>query len=213
MLKRFVLLVRHLPSQKRATDCFCTPHITRNLSKRNQSMVNTASRTVEQLVTRRSDSIIKSPEDKRLYRGLELSNGMKVMLVSDPTTEKAAASLDLNIGHLNDPRELPGLAHFCEHMLFMGTEKYPTENEYQNFLTTHGGNSNAFTSTDHTNYHFEVASPHLMGALDRIGMSYNGQVCTFMKGKVFVSSKVRHNDEPIGNEVIQVWVVEQLSGS
>ncbi|KFD65259.1 hypothetical protein M514_00656 [Trichuris suis] len=167
MLKRFVLLVRHLPSQKRATDCFCTPHITRNLSKRNQSMVNTASRTVEQLVTRRSDSIIKSPEDKRLYRGLELSNGMKVMLVSDPTTEKAAASLDLNIGHLNDPRELPGLAHFCEHMLFMGTEKYPTENEYQNFLTTHGGNSNAFTSTDHTNYHFEVASPHLMGALDR----------------------------------------------
>uniref|UniRef100_A0A5S6QRK5 Insulin-degrading enzyme n=1 Tax=Trichuris muris TaxID=70415 RepID=A0A5S6QRK5_TRIMR len=167
MLKFVLPLVRFLPSQKRSASCCSAFPILFNLSRRQKSIMNSVSRTAGQLVLRRSDSIIKSPEDKRLYRGLELRNGMKVMLVSDPTTEKAAASLDLNIGHLNDPRELPGLAHFCEHMLFMGTEKFPTENEYQNFLTTHGGTSNAFTSTDHTNYHFEVASPHLMGALNR----------------------------------------------
>lgn len=37
-----------------------------------------------------------------------------------------------------DPAELPGLAHFCEHMLFLGTEKYPVENEYPRFLSEHG---------------------------------------------------------------------------
>ena len=34
------------------------------------------------------------------------------------------------LGHMSDPQELPGLAHFCEHMLFLGTKKYPEENEY-----------------------------------------------------------------------------------
>ena len=44
------------------------------------------------------DNIIKSPEDARLYRGLELKNGMKVLLISDATTDKSAASLDVHIG-------------------------------------------------------------------------------------------------------------------
>ena len=68
-------------------------------------------------------SIIKSPDDDRLYRGLNLPNGLKVVLVSDPTTDKAAAALDVHVGHMSDPWNLPGLAHFLEHMLFLGTEK------------------------------------------------------------------------------------------
>jgi len=44
------------------------------------------------------DNIIKSPEDARLYCGLELKNGMKVLLISDQTTDKSAASLDVHIG-------------------------------------------------------------------------------------------------------------------
>lgn len=66
-----------------------------------------------------------------------------------------------------DPWELPGLAHFCEHMLFLGTAKYPSENEYSKFLSAHAGSSNAYTSTDHTNYHFDVKPEELPGALDR----------------------------------------------
>ena len=56
------------------------------------------------------------------------------MLVSDPDTQKAAASLIVNSGNLNDPPEVSGLAHFCEHMLFLGTEKYPEENHYSKFI-------------------------------------------------------------------------------
>lgn len=70
-------------------------------------------------------------------------------------------------GSLSDPDELPGLAHFCEHMLFLGTEKYPCENEYNKFLSEHGGGSNAATSSEHTTYYFDVVPEHFEGALDR----------------------------------------------
>lgn len=76
------------------------------------------------------NDIAKSPEDKREYRGLLLKNGLKILLISDPTTDQSAASMDVNVGSMQDPWELPGLAHFCEHMLFLGTGKYPIENEY-----------------------------------------------------------------------------------
>lgn len=50
------------------------------------------------LILRRIDDIIKSEEDKRQYRGLELANRMKVLLVSDPNTDKSAAAMDVNAG-------------------------------------------------------------------------------------------------------------------
>ena len=127
-------------------------------------------------VKRSYDNVEKSEEDKRLYRGLELNNGIKVgiwsiptliktriqvLLISDETTDKSAAALDVHIGHMSDPVNLPGLAHFCEHMLFLGTEKFPDENEYSKFLSQHGGSFNAFTSSDHTNYYFDVSPEHL----------------------------------------------------
>ena len=82
---------------------------------------------------KREVTIIKSGADERSYRGLVLENGMKVALVSDPATDKAAAALDVHIGSMSDP--IQGLAHFCEHMLFLGTRKYPDENEYNKYLS------------------------------------------------------------------------------
>jgi insulysin len=52
-------------------------------------------------------------------------------------------------------------------MLFLGTEKYPDEKDYNVFLNEHGGNSNAYTDTENTNYYFDIAHPHMKGALDR----------------------------------------------
>lgn len=67
--------------------------------------------------------IEKSPHDEREYRLIRLENGLEAMLVHDAKADKAAASMNVNVGHLSDPEELQGLAHFCEHLLFMGTEK------------------------------------------------------------------------------------------
>lgn len=105
--------------------------------------------------------------DDRSYRYIQLPNDLKALLIHDPKADKAAAALDVNVGAYEDPEELPGLAHFCEHLLFMGSEKYPDENEYSSYLSKHGGSSNAYTGSQNTNYFFEVNHEHLLGALDR----------------------------------------------
>lgn len=108
----------------------------------NQSLANPAASNPKH--TRFAD-ILKSEEDKREYRGLVLDNGMRVILISDPQTDKSAAALSVEVGYLSDPEEVPGLAHFLEHMLFLGTAKYPEENSYSTFLASNGGTSNAST--------------------------------------------------------------------
>ncbi len=59
---------------------------------------------------------------------------MQCLLVSDKDVEKSAACLYVNVGSLHDPSEINGLAHFLEHMLFLGTKKYPEENYYSSFI-------------------------------------------------------------------------------
>ncbi|KAI1314496.1 Insulinase (Peptidase M16) [Mortierella claussenii] len=117
-------------------------------------------------------SIEKSLNDDRLYRLIRLKNDLEVLLIQDPNVDKSAAALDVHVGHLSDPKNLQGLAHFLEHLLFMGTAKYPRENEYSEFLSQHSGSSNAFTGLDNTNYYFEVGHAHLEGALDRFAQFF-----------------------------------------
>ena len=68
----------------------------------------------------------------------------------------ASVSLSVNCGSLNDPMTRQGLAHFLEHMIFMGSSKYPDENAFSNLISSHGGFSNAYTENEATNYHFRV---------------------------------------------------------
>ncbi|CAF1154978.1 unnamed protein product [Rotaria sordida] len=100
------------------------------------------------------------------YRGLELSNGMLCVLISHPSIDMAAAALDISIGSLADPRDVTGIAHFLEHMLFMGSTKYPGENEYSKLVQSNGGACNAYTSGNRTNYYFDIHPSLLSDALD-----------------------------------------------
>ncbi|KAI3403084.2 STE23 [Candida oxycetoniae] len=121
------------------------------------------------------DAQISKPViDDRHYRFLKLkANDLRVLLIHDPQADKSAAALDVNVGSFADKQyEIFGLAHFCEHLLFMGTSKYPKENEYSNYLSKHSGHSNAYTSSEHTNYYFQVGSNHLEGALDRFAQFF-----------------------------------------
>ena len=116
--------------------------------------------------------IVTSANDSRDYHYFSLSNQLRVLVVSDPATDKAAASLDVNVGSGSDPASRPGLAHFLEHMLFLGTEKYPTAGEYQAFISEHGGSHNAFTSLEHTNYFFDIDPDFLAPTLDRFAQFF-----------------------------------------
>lgn len=110
--------------------------------------------------------------DKRTYRAIELSNGLRVLLIHDQQAKKSAAAMDVRVGSLADPKEHQGLAHFLEHMLFLGTAKYPRVGEYEEYLSTFQGYNNAFTAREHTNYHFEVNHEGLRGALDRFAQFF-----------------------------------------
>lgn len=116
--------------------------------------------------------IVKSPNDKRDYRYLVLDNGLKVLLVSDLTADKSAASLTAFRGSYDDPVKRLGLAHFLEHMLFIGTEKYPEPDGYFKFVQSHGGGSNAYTAIDHTNYFFDIQPEAFHEGLDRFAQFF-----------------------------------------
>ncbi|KAL2952719.1 hypothetical protein AAZX31_19G126700 [Glycine max] len=117
--------------------------------------------------------IVKARIDKRDYRRVVLRNSLQVLLISDPDTDKCAASMDVGVGYFSDPAGLEGLAHFLEHMLFYASEKYPVEDSYSKYITEHGGSTNAFTSSEHTNYFFDVNTDGFEEALDRFAQFFN----------------------------------------
>jgi insulysin len=118
------------------------------------------------------EEIRKSPNDDREYRYLRLDNELQVVLISDPKADKSAASLSAFRGNYSDPDRYPGLAHFLEHMLFIGTEKYPEPDGYFQFVQSHGGSSNAYTSTDHTNYFFDIQPDYFREGFDRFAQFF-----------------------------------------
>ena len=112
--------------------------------------------------------INKSPNDKRTYEVFMLKNGIEVITVSDPDLATSAATLSVGVGQFQDPEDAQGIAHFLEHMIFMGSEKYKKPNEYMQFISENGGSTNAFTATEQTTYLFSINSSMFSEALDRL---------------------------------------------
>ncbi len=115
----------------------------------------------------------QSPNDLKHYLPLTLDNGLRVLLVNNPETNKSAAALAVNAGHFNDPNDRQGLAHFLEHMLFLGTEKYPDGSEYQKFISQYGGTNNAWTATEHTCFFFDIHYLHFDEAIERFSQFFS----------------------------------------
>ncbi|KAF9406616.1 hypothetical protein HW555_013073 [Spodoptera exigua] len=78
----------------------------------------------------------------------------------------AACALCVGVGSYSDPADIQGLAHFVEHMVFMGSEKYPKENEFDSFIKKKGGSDNASTDCEVTTFYFEIQEKHLPKAMD-----------------------------------------------
>lgn len=112
---------------------------------------------------------IKTPSLKnRQIKKICLHNGLEVCMIHDPQVTKSSAGIVVEVGKWDDPVEYPGTAHFLEHMLFMGSKKYPEEEEYFAFIANHGGQTNAFTSFDHTAYGASIDHDAFVEYLDRL---------------------------------------------
>lgn len=115
-----------------------------------------------------TDAINKSDRDERQYRVIELANQMKVLLISDQKAVKSLASLALPVGSLHDPKSQQGLAHYTEHMVLMGSKKYPQAASFSEFLSQHAGSYNASTAAYRTAFYFEIENSAFLPALDRL---------------------------------------------
>lgn len=113
--------------------------------------------------------IITSPNDNRDYQVVDLSNQLQVLVVSDMEAKNSAATLAIPVGSMHNPDEQLGLAHYLEHMLFLGSERYPIINDYSKFMRLNGGYTNAYTAQERTVYGFEVNDKVFPEALDRLG--------------------------------------------
>lgn len=118
----------------------------------------------------------KSPNDERDYAAVTLDNGLKVLMVSDPTTEKSAAALSVGVGAFSDPMDFQGMAHYLEHMLFMGSESFPEPDGYMNFAAENGGSSNAYTSSEITNYMITIENTAFPEALHRLSEFFSAPI-------------------------------------
>ncbi|KAH3682455.1 hypothetical protein WICPIJ_006597, partial [Wickerhamomyces pijperi] len=92
------------------------------------------------------------------HKLIALPNGILTLLISDPAEDLASIGLCIASGANNDPKDVPGLAHFCEHLLLLGSKNYPESNEFHDNLSKAGGRHNAFTTDEQTCYFFEVPS-------------------------------------------------------
>ena len=118
----------------------------------------------------------KSPNDEREYAAVTLDNGLQVLMVSDATTEKSAAALSVGVGAFSDPMDFQGMAHYLEHMLFMGSESFPEPDGYMNFAAENGGSSNAYTSSEITNYMITIENTAFPEALHRLSEFFSAPI-------------------------------------
>ena len=110
--------------------------------------------------------IIKPKNDLRKYKSNIMKNKIKYILVEDNKIDSSYVCVTVKIGSINDPIKYQGLAHFLEHMLFLGSKKYPKEDYFDSRLKECGGYSNAGTADFITYYYFKVNNNNLFEVLD-----------------------------------------------
>jgi len=110
---------------------------------------------------------MKKPlNDLRNYKIGKLDNNINYILIEDNQIDNSSVCVAVKTGTINNPIEFQGLAHFLEHMLFLGSKKYPKENYFDEKVQSYGGSSNAWTDTFETVYYFDVQTKHLEEMVD-----------------------------------------------
>jgi insulysin len=155
-------------------------------------------------------SIIKPTFDIRDFKANKLENNIKYVVIKDITLDRSYISVNVKAGSFNEmllQKDIGGLAHFLEHMLFMGSEKYPNENYFTEKLTSHGGMSNAYTTDYETCYYLTVFTEGLMEMLDIFSR--------FFIDPLFLQDSVSREMNAVNNEHLKNinddnWILEHF---
>jgi len=104
-----------------------------------------------------------------MYELTTLTNGLRVLTVTRPHIQSVSMGFFLGVGSRHESEPLAGASHFIEHMLFKGTERWPTALDIAEAIEGKGGIFNASTGPEMTLYWAKVAAPYLPEALDVLG--------------------------------------------
>lgn len=146
-----------------------------------------------------------SINDKRDIKGFELENKIKIILVSDPDINLSSCSIAVGAGYLHD--EYPGTAHFLEHLLFMGSEKYPEQNDYHSYIQINGGHDNAFTADTMTCYYLALETSFLKKGIEMLSWFFRAPLLneTHIKSEMEIIDS-EHNKNILSDS----WIMDDI---
>src|SRR5690348_7445516 len=90
-----------------------------------------------------------------------LSNGLTIVEVPSNDAESVVVDFFVKTGSRSETEKENGISHFLEHFLFKGTKKYPSAMAISELVDAIGGEMNANTGKEHTQYYIKAASKHL----------------------------------------------------
>lgn len=100
------------------------------------------------------------------YKLTTLPTGLRVFTVTMPGSESVTLTVWVKTGSRNEEREMSGISHFLEHMVFKGSKKRPSAREISEVVDSIGGEFNAATSKDWTNFYIKCRNAHFKTAID-----------------------------------------------
>lgn len=138
------------------------------------------------------------------FEEFTLDNGLRVIVHEDPTVQIAVLNILYDVGSRDEHPDKTGFAHLFEHLMFGGSKNIPN---YDEPLQKVGGENNAFTNTDITNYYLTVPAANLETGFwlesDRmLSLSFDPQVLEVQRKVVIEEFKQRYLNQPYGD----VWL-------
>jgi predicted Zn-dependent peptidase len=138
------------------------------------------------------------------FNRFTLDNGLRVIVHEDNTTPMAVVNILYDVGSRDENPEQTGFAHLFEHLMFGGSVNIPN---YDGPLQKVGGENNAFTSNDITNYYITLPSTNLETAFwlesDRmLSLAFSEKSLEVQRNVVIEEFKQRYLNQPYGD----VWL-------
>jgi zinc protease len=135
----------------------------------------------------------------------ELENGLRVIVHNDPSTPIVAVNILYDVGARDEDPERTGFAHLFEHLMFGGSVNIP---KYDTPLEMAGGENNAFTNNDITNYYLTIPKDNLELAFwlesDRmLGLAFSETSLDVQRNVVIEEFKQSYLNQPYGD----VWLL------
>jgi insulysin len=134
-----------------------------------------------------------------------MDNGLECVIIKDKDANMCGACLNVYIGSVNE--KIDGLAHFLEHMVFMGSKKYPDSNDFMSSINKNGGKTNAYTSDTDTNYHFTIDPQNFPVALDKFSQFFKDPL---LKHEYIDKETNAVDSEAKKNLLDDVWIQLEL---